>query len=238
VEEETGKIDSITSQSKIAENTALHLLTAYGVMRLFPYSPWEVGMYNANLPLFRSYGISDKQTEGLFKKEYVRFLGEMHNGNLDALVGAKPHTFVTVIDLCRQYRSAMPRTYYQMQELSLQIKIQEYELKDLEKSKAPRNKRREKESELKRLADKKNAMQKDLLSAYPEIYSKHRRILGAFYNGKKGLNTEDSVAIMRDFKAKYEAQGEKFLSRQEALEILEPLGIKSAILYIPPRNFV
>jgi len=216
----------------------LPTLSIYLFTRLVTSSSVDKRVFENNLEAMLKYGKSRSAVIQRLNDYHSMFLREIQEGEIDRVLGVEDNTIAHLVDLVNQYRSAMPRAYFERRILDVDIKLATAELVQ---QREPRNVRREKEREGERLIQRFRAIEKYLLDTY-SLRPNPKNFFLSYLNDNtvhEGTQVKDLTdAELRTVKRQFELQGARFYTREETLSVLTRLGIPDAIRLYDTKTFI
>ncbi len=194
--------------------------------------------------IIESAEINEKQRFVLDKSLDIlhsAFIEDLKNGRIEMMFDLKPNTFLNLIDIINVYRSAMPRSYYDLQILNTAKKIKELEIIYNQEMQSNRKIIRPLISELKKMDDKIKS-KKDYLRTNYSLSETQKFFVLTYYTAKRGPidirhRFGPEIEDLRSAKQLYESLGVEFLSREFTHSVLTILGVPDAIKLYDEKQF-
>lgn len=233
-------------------------LSVYLFTKLVRIAPAEKSVFKTD---FKALSVYYKDSDELYKmlnRYYSIFLDELCKGQVDSTLGIETNTTANLIDLVNQYRSGMPKAYFELKDISIQKNISEtlhehllneYHLKDALGFKS-RDERKELERRINSLGKQAEGLGKRyyLLEKYlEETYSlkqddKHFFIpphpTELIEESIKERGMETTYRELSEVKENLRREGAVFYKKNEVENILNKLGVGSAINLFGPEVFI
>ena len=214
-------------------------LALYVISKMTQVAPMERSAFKNNRHAMMAAGIDRGQIKRSLEHGYRAFLNDLRTGAVDDVLGVPSNTFAHVLDYVNEYRSALPKLYFDQKRIGLESKLAQAKLiSDL-----PRPERRKEERRLHKMQRKDQSLQQYLQRTYGlRPVTKH--FLLPIYGERLGLARGDmepheaSTEELQAAKRNYEGSGERFYSRQDVELVLDRLGIPEAIKILNPKTFV
>jgi len=228
------------SNYDLETHVARTLFSSFALPKIIPSANEERIAFENNLPAMTSnLGI---QTEGvlrLMQHEYDSFLRDIKSGHADQAMQLGTNTLANLVDLVRMYSNSLPKAYNQTTEIRMKAVLL-WKQKEAMSGSGSRAEKRIKEREWRALEGRRASLVKYLESNY----GYRDRVKGLLLNrlsehNKVGAEVfSKSEAELLELKQAYEQQGMQFYSRPEMRQIMENLGIPSAVKLYDSRHFV
>src|SRR3989344_2321464 len=216
-----------------------NFMQSYFAMKLMPKSSYSRTAFEFNMEiLFRPNRKYSRETL-MFAMEdsYKKFYEHLADGKVDSIFGLPPNTFANLTDIMISLHAVLPKAYYSLKSIDLQLKIQKYNFDHA----ANKKERVAARVNIDGLKQKITGYESYLMQNY-SIGFDSRQLLFTYYKQAGSLKPyshieQVSKADLLSFKASCEADGLTFFTYRQCSEVLESLGIGAVISLIGKRNF-